>query len=345
MKKILIQLILLSMVSCSFQVDVLEPRPAAATPPPSFPPSIIPSLTAAPPPLPADTPSPVPPIPTGPSSASSIVPIVFAPNAASQMVAGSLAAGSSQAFSLTAFQGQVMSVSILPGDPDRQDAFRLEITGRDGVVLCPQRDDPCSFWRGALPSTQEYQVRVSSQQGGAFSMRVAINPPGTVSQLFGYQDPEGRFELSYSDAFAPVYYRGAEITKIPPDFVLQYIDTQQYTSTNLSEVYFLLGVSDDPGQVSTCTEPLSFGGPEVILGDTVVNGIPFTKSQVEGHAAGNIYEQVYYRTVHKGSCVELTYFVHYGNIGAYAPGAVTEFDRTALYQQLDEIPASLILRE
>jgi hypothetical protein len=48
--------------------------------------------------------------------------------------------------------------------------------------------------------------------------------------------------------------------------------------------------------------------------------------------------------VYDGSCYEVTYFVHYGNIGNYPAGTVSEFDRTALYQQLDEILGSLILK-
>jgi hypothetical protein len=107
----------------------------------------------------------------------------------------------------------------------------------------------------------------------------------------------------------------------------------------------LLGVSDDPQDVAACTQPLSLGAPETVLGDTAVNGVNFTKSEAAGAGAGNVYEQVYLRNVHNGSCYEVTYFVHYGNIGNYPPGMVTEFDRTALYQQLDEILASLILKQ
>ena len=105
-----------------------------------------------------------------------------------------------------------------------------------------------------------------------------------------------------------------------------------------------MGVCNDPQQVSTCTQPASLGGPETALGETTVNGVNFTKSEATGVGAGNIYEQIYHRGVHNDSCYEVTYFVHYGNIGNYSPGAVTEFDRTALYQQLDEILASLILK-
>ena len=352
MKTNSILFILLFTSACSFQVDVLQPQPTATV----FPASptsvattstlavITPTLTETPATPPTNTSVPLPSPTLASSNSSFISPIKFAPNATSETIPGNIAEGASQIYSLGAFQGQMMSVSILPEKPELQNTFQLQITGRDGAILCPKKDEACSFWRGVLPSTQEYLIKVKAQVSGAFDMRVAIDPPGTVSQTFNYADPQGRFTLSYPDDFAPAYYNGGEVTKIPPGFSLQYIDTEQLNSTNLSEVYFLLGVSDDPQDVATCTQPLSLGAPETVLGETNVNGVSFTKSEATGVGAGNVYEQVYLRTVHNGSCYEVTYFVHYGNIGNYPPGTVTEFDRTALYQQLDEILASLILK-
>jgi hypothetical protein len=351
MKRNWILLVLLLTSACSFQVNVLQPQTTVPVllASPTFASStstlvvITPTLTTTPAPLSANTSLPSP--TTAASNSASIVPIKFAPNATSEMIPGNITEGASQIYSLSAFQGQMMSVSVLPEKPELQNTFQLQITGRDGAILCPKKDEACSFWRGVLPSTQEYLIKVKAQVSGAFTMRVAIDPPGTVSQIFNYGDPQGRFSLSYSDDFVPAYYNGGEVTKGPPVFALQYIDTQQLTSTNLSEVYFLLDVSDDPQNVETCTQPLSLGAPETVLGDTTVNGVNFTKSEATGVGAGNVYEQVYLRAVHNDSCYEVTYFVHYGNIGNYPTGTVTEFDRTALYQQLDEILASLILKQ
>lgn len=347
--KLILVLTVFMVSACTFQVDILDaPQPSEVvlTTPTTSPTILIPSSSATPPPFPTDSSTPLPPntpvLATFPSVAA--LPVVFSANGTFQDIAGNVGTGSKQTYSLNAFQGQIMSVSILPEQAGLQDTFQLEIKGRDGVVLCPIQGAACPFWRGALPSTQEYLITVNPQEGGAYTMRIAINPPGTVSQLFRYFDPQGRFALSHPDDFAPVHYTGVQVTKIPPEFSLQYIDTEQYASTNLGEVYFLIGLSDDPQQVSTCTQPLSFGGPESILGEITINGINFTKSQVEGHAAGNIYEQVYYRTPYHGSCYEVTYFVHYGSIGAYAPGTVEEFDRTALYQELDGILATFVLQ-
>ncbi len=237
MKKNLLLLVLLLTSACSFQVNTLEPQ-STATALPASPTSIsaatstvpvfTPTFTGTLPPIPTDTVTPLSPVTSVPSNSSSVIPIVFPPNATSEMLVGNVADSSSQTYSLNAFEGQIMSVSILPEKPELQNTFQLEITGRDGAVLCPLKDMACSFWRGALPSTQEYRIKVNAQERGAFNMRVAINPPGKVSQLFSYADPQGRFALSYPDDFAPAHFQGAQVTKIPPDFSLQDIDTQQY---------------------------------------------------------------------------------------------------------------------
>lgn len=144
--------------------------------------------------------------------------------------------------------------------------------------------------------------------------------------------------------FAPAFFVGAQVSRIQPELSLQFIDTDSYVNTNLNEAYFLFGSSTDAQIMSTCTQPLSFGGPETIVGEVTINGVTFTKSQGGGVAAGNIYEQTYYRTVHNDTCFEITYFIHYGNIGAYQPGTVHEFDHTALLQKFDQILNTLTLQ-
>lgn len=351
MKRVLVFLVLLVTRSCTFQVNVLDPQTALPAAPtaislptgtlaPIIPTSSGETQTA----IPTITPSPLSPVTLIPGDPSAIIPIVFAPNATAEVIAGAIRAGESQVYSLNAFEGQIMSISILADKAEQQNTYQLEIKDRNGEILCPLKNHPCFFWRGGLPSTGEYLIKVTAQGGGTFRMRVAINPPGTVSQKFNYTDPGGRFTLIYPDDFAEIQYGGTQITKFPATLALQYIDTQQFTSTNLIEAYFLLGTSEEPGQVSSCTVPLNFDQPETELGDVSINGIDFKKSQGGGVGAGNIYEQIYYRAVYGDTCYEVSYFVHYGNIGAYSPGTVTEFDRTALYQELDGILASLILK-
>lgn len=341
--KIATLLLIIAISACTFQVDVIEtPQPSETAVP--VPATSTPDNSATPPPLSTQTL-----LPTESSVVSifpppEILPIVFPPNGTAQIVVGSVPNGASQTYSLNASMGQVMAVSILPEDPALQGSFDLEIKGRDGSVLCPENNDVCLFWRGVLPSSQEYLIKITSHVGGVFKMRVAINPPGNANQYFDYADPQGRYTLSYSDEFAPMHYMGAQAFKFTPEFALQYIDTKQYVRTNLSEAYFLVGSGTDPQAVSTCTQPDPLGGPEDDLGGVTINGIQLTKSAFTGAAAGNTYGQIFHRALHDGVCYEVTYFIHDTNMGNYEPGAVTEYDREGLLRKLDEILSTLVLQ-
>ena len=344
--KLLSLLLIFGLAACTFQVDIIEtPTPQivepSLTPFQTSTPVILPDLSATPPPPSTSTPLP-PPEPN--AQPSGTIPIVFAPNGTAQIMVGNIATGYSQTYSLDAFQGQIMSVSILPEDPQTQGTFQFEIKGSDGVVLCPAQNYECSFWRGVLPSTQEYLIKVTPQIGGSFKLRVAINPPGQAKQFFNYDDPLGRYSLTFSDEFAPMQYNGIQAFKFMPEFALEYIDTKQYVPTNLSEAYLFIGSSTDPQAVSTCTAPASLGAPEEPVGSVVIRGIVFAKSQSAGVGAGNIYEQVFYRATYNGTCFEISYFIHYGNIGNYEPGLVHEFDHDALIQAFDQTVSTLVLK-
>jgi hypothetical protein len=174
-------------------------------------------------------------------------------------------------------------------------------------------------------------------------MQVAINPPGQAYQYFNYADPMGRFHFSASDEFALIHFMGTDVSRLQPSIALQYIDTAHMAGTNLDTAYFLIVSSDDPQAISVCTQPLSLGGPETIVGNATIDGVSFTKSQVTGVGAGNVYEQIYYRTVYNNVCYEITYFMHYGNIGMYDPNTVHEFDRDALLRKFDEVLSTVTL--
>lgn len=345
--KLLSLLLIAALSACSFQVDVIEtPLPSATVIP-------VDTATSTAIPTPDNSATPPPLSETHVSTQSSaistfpppdVLPIVFSANATSQIVVGSVPTGASQTYALTAMQGQIMAISILPEEPGSQGLFQLEIKGRDGTVLCPIKEYVCPFWRGVLPSTQEYSIKVTPQVGGVFKMLVAISPLGQANQLFNYGDPQGRFTLSYSDEFGRMYYNGVQASKFAPEFALQYIVTKQYVSTNLSEAYFLMGSSTDPQSVSTCTEPASVAALETVVGTVEVNGVVFTKSESVGAGAGNMYEQIFYRTAYKNTCYEITYFIHSTNVGNYTPGTVNEFDRELLLQTFDNVLSRLVLK-
>lgn len=260
----------------------------------------------------------------------------------------SLNSGISKTYTLNAMQGQIMSVSILAGnDISAWGYFPIEVRGNDGTVLCPDGENTeCSFWRGKLPSTQDYLITVSSGGDLAnFTLRVAINPPGKAEQIFKYNKPASGLALAYPDQFAPARFPSSANNKTELELALQFIDTKFYENTNLGEVYFLLGSSSDPQTVATCTDPNPNGGaPEEAKGTEVINGYTFVHNQAVGAGAGNIYEQEIYRMAFKNVCYEAIYFIHYSNIGNYAPGAVKEFDSNALMQELDGVLSTFAIK-
>ncbi len=340
--KLFIVLLLASLSACSLQTQALTPEPLilvtgteSVTVIPTLPPS---TETFTPSPAPTDTNIPptvtsapriVPsPIPQNPN----IHPIRFAPNGTYVDILDSLQAGESKTYSVDAMGGQIMSVSIrlVTGD---WAVIPIKIVGADGTSLCPfSGNQECYFWRGVLPSTQNYFITLSSEaEVNSFMMRVAINPPGAATQSFLYESHDRTASFSYSDEFAPARFPEAHLQKIAPEFALQFINTQFYVNTNLSEAYLSFSTSTDASIVASCTQTSPKAENENIVGNVNINGINFTQSESDGVAAGNIYQQIFYRAAYQGECYEITFFTHSGNIGNYpADSGVREFDHAAL---------------
>lgn len=342
--RFLLLILVISLSACSFQVDVITPLP-----PSTVPPTTSPALT-----LPADTPTSLPTLtftpaipPTSLQESAGVYPVHFAPNGTYVDILDSLVAGASKTYSVNALQGQIMSVSIRVDSNNGWAVVPLKIVGADGSILCiTQENNSCYFWRGVLPATQDYFVTLSPEVDVTdFMLRVAIDPPGTSSQVFPYRSIDSVMFFTYTDEFAPVLFPEMYITKLIPEVALQFIDTKSLDKTNLSEAYFLFGASFDPGVVASCTQPGAFGGAETITGDVDIDGVTFTRSEAVGAGAGNAYEQTYYRTVYQGSCYELTLFIHSTNLGNYPPeSGVKEFDRAALIKKFEAILSTLIIK-
>ena len=273
--------------------------------------------------------------------------IQFVANGTYTDMIDSIVLGSSKTYSINAMKGQIMSISILPQTPDHSWGYiPMQIKGADGSVLCPQLpDSECMFWRGVLPSSQDYFVTLTPNSDvPQFVMRVAINPPGKDAQYFQYNNPASGLSLTYPDTFAPAIPVVGNY-KTDPELALHLIDTQAYTKTNLSEAYLFVSSTSDSQIVAACTEPnQSGGGPEQIVGNEVVNGFTFVHTTSDGAGAGNYYQQEIYRMVNKNECYEVIYFIHSTNIGNYTPGTVTEFDRIALIQKFDSIFSTFTIK-
>lgn len=274
--------------------------------------------------------------------------ILFAPNGTSADIADAIPFGSSKTYSINAMQGQIMSISILPQIPGGDWGYiPMQISGADGSILCPQAvDSECMFWRGTLPSSQDYFLTLTPNGNiSQFVMRIAINPPGKDVQYFHYGNLITGLSLTYPDTFAPALPIVGNY-KMGPDLVLHYIDPNAYDKTNLSEVYLFVSSSVDAQMAATCTEPNQNGGggPEYIIGDEVVNGYTFVHSTSEGAGAGNYFQQEIYRMVNNNKCYEVIYSIHSTNIGNYTPGTVTEFDRNDITKKLYDIFSTIAIQ-
>lgn len=273
--------------------------------------------------------------------------IKFKANGTYVDVADSIAAGSSKTYSINAMKGQIMSISVLPQTSEGEWGYvPMQIKGADGSVLCPiLAGSECMFWRGVLPSSQEYYVTLMPNGNvPGFIMRVAVNPPGKAAQYFEYNNTSTGLSLTYPDTFAPSLPVVGNY-KIDPELTLHFIDSKTYEKTNLGEVYVFVGSSSDASVVLTCTElNQNGGGPEQLVGNETINGFTFTHSTSEGAGAGNYYEQEVYRMVNQNKCYEVIFFIHSANIGNFTPGTVTEFNSDELMQRFFEVFNTLAIK-
>ena len=306
---------------------IMELLPASETPTPNI-------ISIQPSPLPTQTLTPT--LTQSPTETSSrSIPVadenrIQFPTGATWVEVGThLNEGASIEYVLSALKGQVMSVSIEQNWP-----FTVEVADSTAVLTDPNYAR--YFWRGTLPATGDYFVNVKAQATGDFTMRVAINPLGQAYQYFDYENPQQTATLRYSDEFAPVEHMPVGEFKGEPSLVLEFIRPEFFNpTTNLGEAYFLFSTIVDAGTVANCTQPLP--QLEEVSGQETINGYAFTKSQAIGVAAGNIYDQVIYRTVYENLCYEAVFYMHSGNIGNYTPGTVVEFDRATLLQKFEGI--------
>jgi len=316
------------------------------TPVPTLTPETLEEKTSAatPTPFPTNTPNPPTETPASPTSVPTRVPPTRNPNSTLTFDSGlnayrvEFGAGGTWAqfdgqlnnsnqsvrYVLSAMQGQQMGVSIVESVP-----FSIDVSHAGNSISNTEIEQP--FWRGTLPETGDYIITVRTQIPGSYTLRITINPPGDANQYFDYQ--HSLFTLRYSDEFSPTSYTPVGEFKGTPNLVLIFINSDFYRpATNLGEAYFMVNTLND---LATCTQVTAPG--ETLLGEKTFNGNKFTESKFIGAGAGNIYDQLFYRAVLNNTCYEITFFMHYGNIGNYAPGTVVEFDRDALLQKFEAV--------
>lgn len=258
--------------------------------------------------------------------------IQFPPMGTWAEVHDTISAGASRQYILTALKGQTMSVSVRQGL-----AYRVVVSGKDGMTLTdPNRLR--AFWRGVLPTSQDYFITVNADVDGDFDLRIAINPQELPTQAFDFKLPEAGLALRYTDEFAPMAFPYTDQLRTKPALSLALLDHSFYQKTNLSEVYLVVGLLTD------ATNCLQARPGEQELGNQTINGLTYQVGKLGDAAAGNLYEQTSYRTVKNNTCYEIFFLVHSGNIGNYPEGTVVEYDAALVYEKLMQVLKSLSIQ-
>ena len=145
---------------------------------------------------------------------------------------------------------------------------------------------------------------------------VQDNTPPVSDNNLVYQDPAGKFSLSY-----------------PKDFVFESSSTNSIFAKGVSFVV--------PELMATGTN-LSKDSRIYVETKDLTNGTSTCENSTSSDAgAGNFYENTIYSVKASSSCISLDLFIHSTNIGNYTPGTIKEFDRAKLFAIFFSILQSL----
>ena len=111
--------------------------------------------------------------------------------------------------------------------------------------------------------------------------------------------------------------------------------------TNLSGAAVYIGASSSSSATKNWNKPLQ---GEISAGPVVLNGVSFAVFTRTDQAAGNIYDARFYRTLHKGVCIEVVELLHSTNIANYTAGSVKQFDKAIFQGYLASIVSSLVFK-
>ncbi len=112
-------------------------------------------------------------------------------------------------------------------------------------------------------------------------------------------------------------------------------------NTNFSEAKFSVSKNNSKEALGGCY--LLINGEES-FGFVDINGVSFLKNTLGDAGAGNFYETTSYRTVYNESCFNISYLIHYTNIGAYSSEqGIKEFDKNLIIGILEKVVQSVRL--
>lgn len=117
------------------------------------------------------------------------------------------------------------------------------------------------------------------------------------------------------------------------------IPESEATGTNLgSDTY--LSIEQKPN-ASKCEASMFLDDPLATSTQITENGIDYSFAASTGAGAGNRYEETVYSFPTMTSCMAVRYFIHYGVIENYPPGAVQEFNKQKILNEFDAIRKTL----
>lgn len=116
-----------------------------------------------------------------------------------------------------------------------------------------------------------------------------------------------------------------------------YLTRDTFKATNFDGA----GVSINIVPLATADDCYNFKVPtneaQTQIGDVTINGVVFKSATGGGGAAGHLDKLQIYRTIHDGTCWEISQDVVSTNIGNYPPGTVSQFDENAVWQKLQGV--------
>ena len=246
---------------------------------------------------------------------------------------------------LPALAGQTLSVDVAAPWPTT-----LGVSGKNGTVLALKRMDETNHWEGRVPSTQDYLLELGLVGlGTTFDYTLTVTIPGPADPTPAasiYRSTEYGFAVEYLSDF------GAGTCPVADGIIdsdleilfLRLLGDSYYGGTNLLDACVVVTVDGGEAARSTCQksrDPESPAEREDYLGQEEINGVEFSVVSRGGATTRHTHELTGYRTLHAEACYEVILFLHYRNLGTYAPGAVSGFDRDAVMDRLKQVLYSM----
>ncbi len=109
-----------------------------------------------------------------------------------------------------------------------------------------------------------------------------------------------------------------------------------YVGTNIKSAGIYIGATSTENAVNDCLYE-SAQSNEKAIGTTIINGTTFNIFTSIGTSTRNGIAKKTFRTLHSGSCIEITQIIRTGMLHEYSTGTVKEFDRDLVTTVLDRM--------